>query len=513
MADSSERHDEKKTGEPLSAFMDGSAAAAKRTQPSPRIPSAADQVDAARGKEFQRREMIRHLLLEQARKNYPHLLDSAQTSYSTYLQGLQQRVDHDLQAENNRFHSRAVILDPTKFDAGMAIGLNSAASVNAQLQAQGVNRDPDVVDVAGDKMSSPFTTKFGSHTYTQDPTTLMNVSDPGREACVIIPASDHAVPDEFNIPGLSFQDQIKLFNNHESWHCRDDRYSLRGINVEDVKNANIADPRSIANNPTACKVIAISYQKEAFADAGGIGTMLREGYDLSLLDRVADWRQERPADLVHITTPVLRGMKQEIEQMGGIAKFRAMSDEQARQFYYKVVDKYGVTGPAVQSAVKFALAGPVQSFGQEVGALFDRDTSKGIDFYRYFSANPQPLQSAPLTPQQAIGLDHYDPQAQLEERAFDRTGKITPESMIKAYGELQDELRSRMQAHPGDQLYPQEMTKLQREFTHNVKTMDYVEANQRFGVTIENVEPVLAAFSDKPAQKAPPRTLKPAVKP
>jgi hypothetical protein len=493
-----------------SLFVTGQAEAGKAQHPPPQKPTQEELDD----REDMRRDAIRRALLEQAQRDYPSLIANVQTGYSAYLQGLQERVNRDLRTEGNRLHNQTVILDPAKFDTGMAIGLNSAAAVEAQLRAQGGSASPEIVKEAGEKMATGFMTKFGPMTYTQDPSAFTNIGVTSQlQACVIVPSSDHAFTSEMEIPGLSARDRITFLDRHETWHCRDDRYTAKGINAAEVEKVDKTNLAAIAASPEACKVIAMKYQKESFADVGGIGSMLREGHDLSLLDNVAAWRKNRSGDALHISVPVLEGMKKEIAAMGGINKFRALNEDQAKNFYYQVVDKYGVTGPAVQTAVKYQLSEDGQRLGYQIASLFDRDTSRGIDYFRDMSRQQVLVPETPLSPEQTAALDRYNPRAQLELRAYDIGKKITPTTMIQAYTQLQEELRGRMKEHPGDALYTQEMIKLQKEFTQSVKTMDYVEANRRVGVKIENVEPALAAFSDHPPKKGAPRTSRPTVKP
>ncbi len=481
--------------------------AAKRRTPPLAVPQGHAGSDA-------RRDDINQALLAQARRNYPSLMNGVRTEYSAYLEGLQQRTNADLRTEGNRFHSQAVILDPAKYDAGIALGIRGPETVGAQLQAQGAATAPGVPEMADARMSSYYPTKFGNPTYTQAPTALQNPNNGGGlQACVVAPASDYAMIDGLNIPGLSTADRIKFLDRHETWHCRDDRYSMAGINPDDLKTIDPNNDKTLADNAAGCKVLATLYQKEAFADTGAIGSMLREGYDMSLLDKVANWRKGSPADTIHITTPVLQGLKQEIEDIGGIDRFRALSDAQAKELYYKTVDKYGVSGPAVQTALKYKLADPLQTIGHQIDAVFDRDSSKGIDFYRYFSATGKPAPGTSLTADQQRQLDAYNPQASMEDQAFSTSGKVTPETMIGAYTRMQDQFRTLIKQHPEDPLYPQEMAKLQKAFTDNLQRMDYAAVNNRYGVKIENVEPSLAAFSGGQQRPAAPRMLPPAIKP
>ncbi|TAL35054.1 MAG: hypothetical protein EPN97_07725 [Alphaproteobacteria bacterium] len=501
--------------ETVSHFLSGEAEAAKRKPaarqgPAPdsvqQPPLTEDQVDAALAKEEARRAAIRETLLEQARKDYPAQLGNVQTGYSADLEGLRRDVNAYLRSEGNRFHSHVAIIDPAKLDTGMAIGLSASSAVTSILSAQGVHPDKATVDDAASKATAGFATKFGAMTYTQDPTAFTNAKGP-IEACVIVPSSDHAILEDVNIKGLSAQDRVKFLDRHESWHCIDDQYTLRHIDEKELAKVNLNDLKSVAANPTACEAIAIKYQKEAFADAGAVGSMIREGYGLALLDNISDWRKNRPGDLIHNTTPVLDGMKQEIRDMGGVEKFRQLSEAQAKEFYYKVVDKYGITGKSFQVALQYETANPLQRLGHQIDATVDNDVRKGLELRDYTNRKPDLVANPTLSSAEYDQLQKYDAQAQLEQRAFQIGRKVTPATMVQAYTQLQEDLRAQMKAHPESQIYAEQMTKLQRDFTTNVKTMDYVEANSRFGVKIENVEPSLAAFSDKhPAKPRQPAT-------
>lgn len=462
-----------------------------------------DKTEAPLTKEATRRAAIREALLSDAQKQYPSLLNNVQTSYSGDLAGLQQRVNHYLKTEGNRFHSQAIFIDPAKLDTGMAIGLTPSSAVNSILRAQGVQTDQGTVDDAAGRMTKGISTKFGGTTYTQDPAAYTNAGNGGLQACVVAPSSDHALMEEANITGLSQRGRTTFLNRHEAYHCLDDQFTLRNVDKEELAKLKPGDLTAMAGNRAVCDVIAIQSQKEAFADVGAVGDMIRrDGYDLRLLDSVSDWRKDRPADIIHLSTPVLQGMKKEIEEMGGIAKFREMDDAKAKEFYYNVVDKYGITGKGFQAALKYETGNKLQKLGYQIEALGDSEIRRGLQLRDY--VNRTPGQSAPSAPSEAEleQVKKYDAQAALEERAFRIGHKVTPVTMAQAYTQLQEDLRAQMRAHPESHLYAEQMTKLQQTFTTNVKTMDYVEANSRVGVDIVKAEPALAAFSGKPAARA-----------
>lgn len=495
----------------ISLFVDGAAEAAKRQRPIPQRPDAPvtdtvrqpdDPIDAALSKELARRDAIRQTLIADAQKQYPTLLSNTQTGYSGDLEGLQRQVNHYLKTEGNHFHSRVVFIDPAKLDTGMAIGLTPSSAVGSILKAQGVTPDQSVVDNAGSQMTKGIFTKFGGTTYTQDPAAFMS-NGTGLQACVIVPASDHAILDEASIKGLSQQDRTRFLDRHEAWHCIDDQFTTRHLDQTELSKVKMDDLKSVASSRAACDLIAIQSQKEAFADAGAIGDMIRgEGYDLRLLDSVSGWRKERPADVIHLSTPVLNGMKKEIEEMG-LAKFKGMDDAQAKQFYYHVVDKYGITGRGLQAAMKYEDGNFLQKLGHTIDALGDSEVRRGLELRDLVNATPGQTVPPSLTAAEFERVQTYDPQAQLEERAFQQGRKVTPVTMAQAYTQVQEELRAQMKAHPESHLYAEQMTKLQQTFTTNVKTMDYVEANSRFGVKIEDVDPSLSSFSDKHPSKRP----------
>ena len=133
-------------------------------------------------------------------------------------------------------------------------------------------------------------------------------------------------------------------------------------------------------------------------------------------------------------------------------------------------------------------------------AKTDPEVKRGLDFLKYADAwkvvPPDP--DAPLTPAEKKlkdTLDKYNPGAELQDRAFKLKGKITPATMTEAYGLMENELRDQAVKHPENPLYQIQMTKLQEAYVKDVSTIDYVEANAKHGVKIEEKEAILSKFT------------------
>src|SRR5262249_13113271 len=96
------------------------------------------------------------------------------------------------------------------------------------------------------------------------------------------------------------------------------------------------------------------------------------------------------------------------------------------------------------------------------------------------ASNPQansPPQ--PLTPEEQkvfTQLATWEAAQMLQDRASAKDGKITPATLIKAYGKMQEELRAQIQQHPDDPLLHAKQGKLQQSFITTVQDLDYVDA-------------------------------------
>jgi hypothetical protein len=121
-------------------------------------------------------------------------------------------------------------------------------------------------------------------------------------------------------------------------------------------------------------------------------------------------------------------------------------------------------------------------------------------------AKPEGLAGRPLTAAEQIAAEqvrNYKAEDMLQDRAFKDAKKITPATLVKAYGELQDDLRRKMEQDPGNPLYQAQAVKLQESFVHVTNSLDYVEANAKRGVDIMKKEGLSRFMLEQDPNAAP----------
>lgn len=465
-------------------------------------------------REFEYRMEVRIALIEAARAEFMASKIQTGDAYSRDLGLLGDRLTLSLQHMQG-LHDRAVLLDPARFDAGSALGLPPVAIVQMMLGEQDVTFEPARARTVAGKMAQYHKFAFGL-LKTQDPSAFVNMTGAAGEACVIVPSSGHALP--FSIPGMTLQQKIAFVNIHEAWHCLDSRYPVHGFN-EEAMDREMSKPNAARNSAAVRDYIALRYNKEALADLGGVGGLIRAGKaDLSAIDAVSDWRKTLVNDAIHFSPPVLAEMKARIQKMG-LPAFRAMNDTQAQAFYFSVMDATEMTGAIVGYTVMLEdakTAGQKRSLG--ILAEKDPDYIRAREFRRHVTAAEQVAKraakgDAPLTNAEKAGFARvrsWNASAMLQERAFALYGKITPQTMIGSYGALQTALMDGIAKQPDNAVLPLLMTKLQQTYLNDVRRIDYVAANARHGLDITAVEPVLKGIQ-RPAPL--PQTRQPVVKP
>jgi hypothetical protein len=399
-------------------------------------------------------------------------------------------------------HNRVAFVDPEKLDVALSLGLAPDYAVSRLLAEQKIHIPDNQLMQAGDKATSLYESKFGIRTYTQEPTAFTNLKDPRAEACVVIPSSERSP--NVDITGLSRADQVDFTNRHESYHCLDSKYNLRHLAPEKVEAVKKGSLISQVNDRTAMEIYATVTRKESVADTGAAGDMIRNGKGLDLLDKLADWRAEDArTDLQHLSSPVLKGLKAKIEEMG-LENFRKLSDKDAQKLYFQVTDDYGMTAKSLQTAIRFSLAKGADRQAYIERAKTDPDVAKALVLMTYM------VQPHPQHPAAALGaagealatqLKNWDADKLLDDKAFEMGRKITPQTIIRAYNQMQEDLHQKMKAEPDNQLYPLQSTKLQQAFLTHARELDYVAANQSRGVDITRAEPTLKAFAESPQKK------------
>jgi hypothetical protein len=258
----------------------------------------------------------------------------------------------------------------------------------------------------------------------------------------------------------------------------------------------------------------VSNRQECLADVGALGDMIRNGEDPSIIGKVIPWR-EKEHELNHMTVAAVEGLQAKINEMG-VDKFRALSDDDARTLYNGIADKTSVKPELAANVQAYASGTPQERQALEHMATADPAVQAAIDFAKPYKAPPaddkpqgmsMPTSGEKEDPSLQREVNAYHPAALLRDRAFSDSGKITPLTLAKAYGELQDELRENLSHDPGNKVWQAQGAKLQQTFVNTVKMTNYIEENASRGVDILKVEPTLRDLqppaSDAPATGAP----------
>lgn len=497
---------------------------AQKQEPPPKRP---DQ-DAAK-QEKQRRIDIRKALIAQARDKYGDLSAQGATAYGEQLRAMETGVNQYIansgyQALKGR---EAIVLNPDDYSVGRALGLDSKEIVRRMLEQRGVEAPKDALADIAAGMNRGYESRFGVVSRTQDAGVRDFDGKDGKRPYVMAPASDNIGPNR--VPGMSYADNMEFINRHESWHIKDSWYDLSHLNRETVATARAGFASNyIANSEEAQEAYSLISRKEAIADISAIGDMMRDRKSNSyqLLNQVVDWRLSRTEDDTHTSAPVLKGMKAEIDKMG-FGNFMKMSEDQVHNFYHDVVEKYGMSPGAVANAANYAEASKADKAQMLKEQGSDPDMKKAMEFLSHENSKPASDETFRNEGDIKKKLDAYDPKPALLDRAFEIGKKITPETLILAHHEMADALfgqatdadaQARRLGQAPNPLYRLEMAKLQETFVEAVQTTDYVEANRKKGVAIEEVEPALEKLAapagdgglaivrpvKKPAQKPAP---------
>ena len=351
--------------------------------------------------------------------------------------------------------------------------------------------------------------------FTQNPHAHIDYLNPNPQICVIVPVSAYA-PHELRVPGFTQQQNLDFINGHESWHCRDTKNSFIGLDPAELAKIDLTKPENAIGSPQALQMYAIANKQESLADVGALGDMIRKGADPKIIDNAIAWRQQMD-DPTHMTIGSLEALKQKINEMGP-DKFRKLDEEQARALYNGVVDGAGMTPGTVEKVITY------MSGTQEIrdtireSAKTDPEWQKALDTIKPYQMppakdSPEALAAQipvvkPLTPDEQKVFDQlrqYNAEEMLQDRAFRDAGKITPATLTRAYGEMQEDLRKKLDKDPDNPFLQAQATKLQQSYVHVVQELDYVGANAKRGVDIYKKEPALKDMApkteDAPQQK------------
>jgi hypothetical protein len=246
---------------------------------------------------------------------------------------------------------------------------------------------------------------------------------------------------------------------------------------------------------------------------GAAGDMIRNGADPSIIPKIIAWREQMP-EIGHMTDKALEGLQQKINEMG-IDKFRALDDGAARELYQGIAEKGSVPADVAGIIHDYVGGTTVDRHAIETMATMSPDAKAALEALKPYKMPPpndaddkpegmrQPLSPADQEIQRQ--LSDYHPAALLKDRAFSDSGKITPLTLAKAYGELQDELHENLDRQPDNKLWQAQASKLQQTFINTVGLTNYIEENASRGVDILKAEPLLKGLAP-PAPETPAKT-------
>ena len=471
--------------------------------------------------EARRRAQIRAILLTDAQTRYPELADDAQTAYSGKLGALQDSLNAYLNRSDTAMHNAIVVLDPSKIDVALSIGLSAKHAIAAEIARHGKALPESTIEAAAGNAVRDFKSEAGAPGYTQNPSAYPNMKEAEARPCLIIPSSDHALP--FEVPGLTMAQKIEFTNTHEGWHCLDSRYRMTAAQMASLETHHPKNLRHLLENADLRSAASIIHQKEALADIAALGDMVRRGHDTAIIDHTIGWRQnEAGADYLHYSVPGLSMLKQRIADMG-IDAFREMAPSAVRDLYFDINDATALTHAKILAMAEFIKADTAARDTLRAAAPAGSDAAAGIAYADEIlkPAVPQHIARgiiAMLTPPDTAlrqALMDWKPIDQLEQGAIAAGGKITPETLIRSYGRIQNDLHGALFGQDDKaRLAREKMALMKSLFVIYVRGVDFVSANEKYGVDIEAAEKDLlargrAAGIGVPAPAAPPAAAGP----
>jgi len=439
-----------------------------------------------------RRIEVRRILLAEARSRYKELMPMAETGYSQELDSLETHLRQYLKARDTSRHNTIVVLDPTHTDVAIALGIPLPAAVMADIYKDAPERvlPFDVIMRAADHMADPYVSGVGISTYTQTPSAYPNKADEAARPCLIVPMSDHAVP--FSIPGMTYRQKTEFGNTHEGWHCLDSRYSLSDAQYTALDTLEIRDFKALATSPVGISAVSQLNGAETLADVAALGDMVRQGHGTAVIDAAINWRKANmPNDYVHYSVPALNALKEHIDSVG-LDTFRKTSHDTARALYLDITDKERLTATRLTTALAYQNGSVENRAALIEAAKTDTETAKALAFARNMTPDPMldlinsiTTAMRPIDVNMGAKLREWDVIGTLEKKAIEQGGMITPETITRAYGAVQDSLRTDMLNGGNEYENREKMVFTRALFTRYVQMIDYVDANERHGVDIE----------------------------
>ena len=399
-------------------------------------------------------------------------IDTAETSYSKDLDALENRFTERLKNIAPASGRQVVIIDPNKFESAVALGLSPVAAIDRILEGHRTKTSPEVAaEIAKDMWNRPaYSPVTGSARKTDPRTRYLGAEN----ACVITPADPSG---SFGIDGLATLETEKFVNYHEGWHCLSFKYNdtkdsdietLARLDMDKLKAGNLLE---LAHSPSALRIATMRNKGESFADLGATGDMIREGFPVDIIDRIAEWRRRSSGsvDFEHFSNPSLMALKKRIGDMG-VEKFRLLQEAELEKLYYDITDKHALSPEKMKHYLIYNQATPAERRAMNEQMISNPAIRGGIDFDKDFTTPQNPANAPPLmAPEEEQrmkdALNSWDAEKALQDETLRVHGKMTPQTLVKAHASLQTGLRESLKQDPHNLLYPEMMTKLKDSFT------------------------------------------------
>jgi hypothetical protein len=426
------------------------------------------------------RAEINSTLVYEAQLNYYALAQTADNGYSRFLDSLETELNHFLKRTDTSIHSQIAIIDPIRtIDIPLALGIDKYMAIEDDVFSDSLHNMPKtILKLVASHVARQYTTAHGQTHYTQHPTTLHDHSGGGASPVIIVPmAYDAHDLQRMSLAGFNHQERVKIVTMHEAWHAIDTRYHLHGIE-DSAGTFNASDARAMLDSKNALDILTVMHKKECFADVATLGEMIFRGHDTSILPRLSAVRDAD--DIVHQTAPVIDGLSRQLDKTG-LDAFRRMPESARIDLYYAVTEKHAMQKEDFTTLYLYCTA----DRDDQVEIAREPQNAKAIDLLQRM----QHKAAIPTTrsPDIARQIDAWNALEEMTSRAWKHNGVVTPESIIGAFGRMQDELWRQSIADPGNDLYPEMMTKMKKTLYDNLTTLDYAAINQSRGVNTQTI--------------------------
>lgn len=376
-------------------------------------------------------------ILADAERNSAQIIKQSENRYSKDLQALENRFSHASPVIAEQL--TVVVIDPVKAVVGNALNRPPLESYGQRIPADIFTKETRPEDITA--FLNQETTTAGIHATPSKP------EIPSR-FCLVNPTSEIS---PITLSGLTQKEKETYINGHETWHCSEKASASYTI-AEKNARATTPDTERLMDNKDA--LFVETQKREAYADLGIAGDMIRSGSPLSIIDKIHDWRTNRAeGDVVHDTSGSLAALKDKIEEMG-LEQFKALTPKQAQALYASLKDENAIS----KDDVRHARENPAAS---KADTVFDLDHSAAT----------------------TAAVRDWDYKGELQKKALAIGFEISPASLLKAYSLRQDEFRQEIQLHPeSEKIVAAKMAYLADNIKGVVQTTDYVAVNKEHGV-------------------------------